>query len=85
LSDVSANFYPDIDKTDKKNYKSFQCNTFRQFRKSPRTIRVVHVVVVQVPVVAVEDPSVVNVVPLDEPTVRAGVGRHYDVAIAGLP
>ena len=36
------------------------------------TVDGVHVVVVEVAVVAVEDPRVIDVVPLSEPTVRAG-------------
>ena len=41
-------------------------------RVSKRAIAIVRVVVVEVAVVAVEDPSVVDVVPLGKPSVRAG-------------
>ena len=43
-----------------------------QKRDCSDLIPIVDVVVVEVPVVAVEIPSVVHVVPLSEPTVRAG-------------
>jgi hypothetical protein len=48
----------------------------RQFLDRSNLIRVVHVVIVQLTVVAVEDPRVVRVVPLTEPTVRGGDEHH---------
>ena len=45
---------------------------YQKNRDRLATIRVVDVVVVEIAVVAVEIPRVVDVVPLGEPTVRAG-------------